>query len=51
MDSFNDLLYEGLYSYENYNYSSLLTLTQSFIDIVRNSGGNNIDKFFDSFWS
>ena len=36
MDSFNDLLYEGLYSYENYNYSSLLTLTQSFIDIVRN---------------
>ena len=44
MDSFNDLLYEGLYSYENYNYSSLLTLTQSFIDIVRNSGGNNIDR-------
>ena len=40
MDSFEDINYNS--SLNNYDYSSLLDLSQSFIDTVRSSGGNNV---------
>ena len=42
MDVFEDMNYYDLYY--DYNYSSLLTLNQCFIDIIRKSGGNNINR-------
>ena len=40
-ESMNDIEYS---SDENYDYLSLLSLTQGFVDIVRNSGGKNGDR-------
>ena len=42
MDSFEDINYNS--SLNNYDYSSLLDLSQSFIDTVRSTGGNNINR-------
>ena len=42
MDSFEDINYNS--TLNNYDYSSLLDLSQSFIDTVRSTGGNNIDR-------
>ena len=42
MDSFEDINYNS--TLNNYDYSSLLVLSQSFIDTVRGTGGNNIDR-------
>ena len=42
MDVFEDI--DNFDLYYDYNYSSLLTLNQCFIDTIRNSGGNNIDR-------
>ena len=41
MDVFEDI---DSYLYYDYNYSSLLTLNQCFIDTIRKSGGNNINR-------
>ena len=42
MDSFEDI--NHINSLNSYDYSSLLDLSQSFIDTVRSTGGNNIDR-------
>ena len=42
MDVFEDINYT--YPFTDYDYSSLLNLTQSFVDTIRNSGGNNFDR-------
>ncbi len=42
MDIFEDINYRTFSN--NYNYSSLLDLSQSFIDTVRSTGENNIDR-------
>ena len=42
MDVFEDI--DNFDLYYDYNYSSLLTLNQCFIDTIRKSGGNNIDR-------
>ena len=44
MDVFESKISYSSYEYEEYNYTSLLILIQSFIDIIRNSGGNNIHR-------
>ena len=44
---FNEyLIFEGMNDFEgnNFDYLILLSFTQSFIDIVRNSGGNNANR-------
>ena len=40
-ESMNDIEFS---SSENFDYLALLTLTQSFVDVVRNSGGKNGDR-------
>jgi len=40
-ESMNDIEYK---SNDNFNYLDLLSLTQSFVDVVRNSGGKNGDR-------
>ena len=42
MDIFEDINYN--ITLNNYDYSSLLDLSQSFIDTVRSTGGSNIDR-------